>query len=414
MTQTLNTEKPYDVIIVGGGMVGLAIAAGIQKQLIENELSLKIALIEPYSPSEPSADYSSVTDYDLRVSAISAQNQVFLMSLGAWDKIPAVSLSAYTEMKVWDNEGTGNVHFSAQDIHQPCLGHIVENRHTVWSLMQTIQERQAECRIEFIEEKVSHIDNQTGDGLTPLFLSNGEQLQTQLLVAADGALSRIKQWIEVGAREWDYGHAAIVASIKTEKTNEQTAWQVFRQNGPLALLPFADEQLSSIVWSTVAEEAEELLKLSDAEFCEALSKASEFKLGNVVEVSRRASFPLRQRHAIDYAVEGVVLAGDAAHTIHPLAGQGVNLGFKDAAVLVEEIIRAQQKRIPLGDMAVLSRYQRRRQADNLTMMAAMEGFKRLFAAESPWLRLIRNQGMNAFNKSSLVKNHIIHHALGIK
>jgi len=407
-------NSQYDVIIVGGGMVGLAIAAGIQKQLIEQQLSLKVALIEPFPASEPTTEYAGVNDYDLRVSAISAQNQSFLMSLGAWDKIPSASLSAYTEMKVWDNEGTGSVHFSAQDIHQPCLGHIVENRHTVWSLMQTIEERQAECAIEFIQEKVSHIDSQLVDGSTPIFLTNGQQLQTQLLVAADGALSRIKQWIEVGAREWDYGHTAIVASIKTEKENEQTAWQVFRQNGPLALLPFAEEQLSSIVWSTVPEEAEELLKLNDQEFCEALSKASEHKLGKIVEVSRRASFPLRQRHAVDYAVEGVVLAGDAAHTIHPLAGQGVNLGFKDGAVLVEEIIRAKQKQIPLGDMAVLSRYQRRRQSDNLTMMAAMEGFKRLFAAESPWLRLIRNQGMNFFNKSSLVKNHIIHQALGIK
>lgn len=410
----MNNSNQYDVVIVGGGMVGLSIAAGLQQKIIEQGLNLKIALIEPNNISSANAEYSSVNDYDLRVSAISAENQSFLSELSAWQKIPDACLSAYQDMKVWDHEGTGSVHFSAQEIHQLCLGHIVENRHTVYALWQLIKERQAQAKIEFIAQYVSHIDNQDEQGLTPIYLQNGELLSSQLLIAADGAMSRIKQWIEVGSREWDYNHNAIVATIKTEKPHELTAWQIFRQQGPLALLPLADEKYCSIVWSTEPEEADQLLAMSDEDFCLALGLASEHKLGLIKEVSKRAAFPLRQRHASKYVVSGVALAGDAAHTIHPLAGQGVNLGFKDAAVLIQEVTRAAQQNLPLGDLAVLQRYQRRRQADNLTMMAAMESFKRLFAAQSPWIRLLRNQGMNLFDKNSMIKNHIIKEAMGIK
>ncbi|MEE3190956.1 MAG: FAD-dependent monooxygenase, partial [Pseudomonadota bacterium] len=185
--------------------------------------------------------------------------------------------------------------------------------------------------------------------------------------------------------------------------------------GPLAFLPLhSDDHLASIVWSTLPDEADKVLAMSDEDFCAALTDAFEGKLGNVTEVSRRQRFPLRQRHASQYYEAGVVVAGDAAHTIHPLAGQGVNLGFKDAQVLSEEIVRAMDKGLSPGSDAVLARYQRRRQADNLATMAAMEGFKRLFASDQPLVRLIRNEGMRLFDKMMPVKQHVVMKAMGLQ
>ena len=207
-----------------------------------------------------------------------------------------------------------------------------------------------------------------------------------------------------------------MATIELEQSHQYTAWQRFRQEGPLAILPLAanNDKTCSIVWSTHSEECEHLLTLSDDEFCAELGQAFEHRLGSVLSVGPRAAFPLRQRHAKNYVVAGIALVGDAAHTIHPLAGQGVNLGFKDVAALSEELLRAHKQGLNLGDLAVLQRYQRRRQADNLMMMSAMEGFKRLFAAEQPIIRLLRNQGMRLFNRASAIKQHVVMQAMGLK
>lgn len=397
--------KNFDVVIVGGGMVGTSIAAALAGA------GVQVALIEPNAPQQPPAELISCEDYDVRVSAITAQSQSFLEKVGAWHLIPAEKQAPYTGMQVWDAEGTGQVEFSAAELHVECLGTIVENRETVWALQQTI----SGCdNIHQIREWVSHIDNQNADGTTPLFLANGEQFNARLIIGADGALSRVKQWAEFGNREWDYHHKAIVATVKTEQPHQDTAWQRFRQQGPLAMLPLAEANTCSIVWSTSEDECEAMLGLDDKAFCQALSSAFESRLGNVTAVGPRAAFPLRQRHAKNYVVPGIALVGDAAHTIHPLAGQGVNLGFKDAAALSEEIQRAVKAGISPGDLAVLKRYERRRQGDNLAMMAVMESFKRLFAAEQPLLRWMRNEGMRLFNKANMVKQHIVMQAMGLR
>ena len=184
----------------------------------------------------------------------------------------------------------------------------------------------------------------------------------------------------------------------------------------MALLPLAAEndKTCSIVWSTNEEECQQLLALDDEAFCQQLGLAFEHRLGQVVKVGPRAAFPLRQRHAKNYVVAGIALVGDAAHTVHPLAGQGVNLGFKDVAALSEELLRADKAGISLGSLSLLQRYQRRRQGDNLLMMGAMEGFKRLFGAQQPMIRLLRNQGMRWFNRASAVKQHVVMQAMGLK
>jgi len=315
-------------------------------------------------------------------------------------------------MHVWDAEGTGSVTFNATDLHVPALGHIVENRQTLAALNQVTESARS---IERLQTAVQSFDNPDEGGWVPVTLANGNILTTRLLVGADGALSNVRQMAGMSTREWDYGHHAIVATVRTEQSVAQTAWQRFRPEGPLAFLPLhSDDHLASIVWSTLPEEADRVLAMSDKDFCAALTDAFEGKLGQVTEVSRRQRFPLRQRHASQYYEAGVVVAGDAAHTIHPLAGQGVNLGFKDAQVLSEEILRAFDKGLSPGTDAVLARYQRRRQADNLATMAAMEGFKRLFASDQPLVRLLRNEGMRLFDKVMPVKQHVVMKAMGLQ
>jgi len=407
-----NQIEDYQIVIVGGGMVGSALAASLGNS------DISIALIEPNVAQQPpqtdlSSGESSCADFDTRVSAITAQSEALLSKLGIWDMISAQRKSAYQGMTVWDAEGTGEVNFNANELHVPCLGTIVENREIVWALQQRVEQA---SNITIIRDYVSHIDNQDEQGLTPVFLASGQSLKTQLLVGADGALSRIKQWGEFGNTEWDYQHHALVATIELEHSHQATAWQRFRPEGPLALLPLAagNDKTCSIVWSTNEEECQQLLALDDESFCQQLGLAFEQRLGQVVNVGPRAAFPLRQRHAKNYVVPGIALVGDAAHTIHPLAGQGVNLGFKDVAALSEQILRANKAGLALGDISSLLRYQRRRQADNLLMMGAMEGFKRLFAAQQPMIRLLRNQGMRLFNRAAAVKQHVVMQAMGLK
>lgn len=403
----MQSAENYQVVIVGGGMVGMALAA------ILADSDITVALIEPNIAQQPPEVISGCSEFDLRVSAVTAQSEALLTKLGAWQLIPQARKSPYQGMTVWDAEGTGEVNFHANDLHVPCLGTIVENREIVWALQAKVEQA---GNITVIRDYASHIDNQDENGLTPIFLKSGNTLLTELLVGADGALSRIKQWGEFASNEWDYEHHALVASIEIEEDHQATAWQRFRPEGPLALLPLATEnsKTCSIVWSTNEEECQQLLALDDEAFRQQLGLAFEERLGKIISVGPRAAFPLRQRHAKNYVVPGIALVGDAAHTIHPLAGQGVNLGFKDVAALSEEILKAKSAGLALGSLRYLQRYQRRRQGDNLLMMGAMEGFKRLFAAEQPMVRLLRNQGMRLFNRASAVKQHVVMQAMGLK
>ena len=406
----------YDVVIVGAGLVGQSIAAALVQGNQALKQPLKTALIDPNFSQQPPAAGTDISDFDLRVSALTEKTRAFLEQLGAWQNIPAERLAPYTSMVVWDGEGTGAVNFAAADLHVPARGHIVENRHTLWGIQQSLQASAdaGHGAVDILAEKVRYLDNRDAQGYTPVALENGTLLQAKLVIGADGALSRVRAWAGLPTREWDYGHHAIVATVRCEQPVAATAWQRFRPQGPLAFLPMPhDEHLASIVWSTSEEEADELLALDDDAFNAALTQAFEGRLGAVTASSAKARFPLRQRHAKDYWCEGIVLAGDAAHTIHPLAGQGVNLGFKDAQTLAEELLRAQAKGLDIGSALVLARYQRRRQADNLSTMAVMEGFKRLFAADDPLLRWMRNEGMRLFDRLLPVKQHVVMKAMGL-
>ena len=217
-------------------------------------------------------------------------------------------------------------------------------------------------------------------------------------------------------REWEYGHRAIVTTVQVEKTHEATAWQRFLPSGPLAFRPLPDiegRHYCSIVWSVDDELVDDLLTLEEREFCRQIESAIEGRLGTVMSCSGRFAFPLRQRHAVNYVQPGVALVGDAAHTIHPLAGQGINLGLQDVAALAEEVLTATSRGTNPGQVEVLKCYQRRRKGENLAMMAAMDGFKRLFAERSLPVRWLRNAGMRGIERFGPLKQQLMRHAMGI-
>lgn len=393
-----------DLIIVGAGMVGSTLALALEGSGLD-------ILVLDASPLE-AADFDPQGGFEPRVSALSAASQRIFERLGAWPGMSARRVSPYTDMHVWDGSGTGQIHFSAETVHAEVLGHIVENRVVQDALLETMQRRGGQrllgaARLERLER--------TPQGWQ-LTLDDGRQLNAPLLVAADGANSAVRRLAGCETREWDYLHQAIVTSVRYSEPHQRTAWQRFTDDGPLAFLPLerdGDQHWCSIVWSVTELEARRLMALDDVAFRAALGRAFEQRLGEVEEVDPRLCIPLRQRNAKRYVQPGLALIGDAAHTIHPLAGQGVNLGLLDAAVLAQVIESAMARGERPEDVRVLSRFERRRMPHNLAMMAAMEGFERLFQADPLPLRWLRNTGLKAVQALPEAKALFVRQALGL-
>ncbi|WOJ92349.1 UbiH/UbiF/VisC/COQ6 family ubiquinone biosynthesis hydroxylase [Congregibacter variabilis] len=400
-----NYDK-VDIAIVGGGIAGLAAAAALAGS------GCSVVVLEARElPQSTVLPGDSPEDYDARVSALTPRSIDFLEQLDVWPVIEATRCCAYQHMTVWDAEGTGRIEFDAQEVSAESLGTIVENRLVTAALAQKVQAL-GDVRV-LAPARLSDLSLDEHGAL--LKLEDGGRIHAQLLIAADGALSPTRELLGMRTREWEYGHRAIVTTVAFENPHQHTAWQRFLQTGPLALLPLdsADDRLCSIVWSIEEHLADELLAMDDPDFAKALGEASEYTLGKVTACAPRKAFPLRQRHAVDYVLPGVALVGDAAHTIHPLAGQGINLGLADVQVLAEELNTAFARGLGPGRMDVLSRYQRRRKGDNLAMMAAMDGFKRLFEQDAPPLRWLRNTGMRTVAGLPMVKRRIIRQAMGV-
>lgn len=393
-----------DLIIVGAGMVGSTLALALEGS------GLNIVVLDA-SPLEL-ADFDPLGGFEPRVSALSAASQRILQRVGAWPGIAARRASPYTDMHVWDGSGTGQIHFSAETVHAEVLGHIVENRVVQDALLETMQRG---GRLQLIGDARVEQLTLTDEGWR-LTLGDGRELHTPLLIAADGANSAIRRLAGCETREWDYLHQAIVTSVRCSEAHQRTAWQRFTDDGPLAFLPLerdGDRHWCSIVWSVTEAEAKQLMALDDAAFRTVLGRAFEERLGEVLEVDPRLCIPLRQRHAKRYVRPGLALIGDAAHTIHPLAGQGVNLGLLDAAVLAEVLKAAIARGERVADVRVLSRFERRRMPHNLAMMAAMEGFERLFQADPLPLRWLRNTGLKAVEALPEAKALFVRQALGL-
>jgi len=402
----------FDVIIVGAGIVGSAVACGLAQH--PEGAALRIALLEANDKViEATRSPFQGENVDPRVHSLTPSTQRHLESLGAWSSMVMQRVSPYREMAVWDADGTGAVAFDATDVGQPVMGHIVENAVTVSSLLQRVKQLP---NIELLyPERVASVQQRAG--VVSLQLESGAELTAGLLVAADGANSAVREHCGFQVREQSYGQTAIVATVKTREPHRLTAYQRFMSTGPLAFLPLqvieGDAQFSSIVWSADTPMAEQLLALDDDAFKQRLEQALESRLGEIEQLSPRLSFPLIQRRAVEYVSDAVVLVGDAAHSIHPLAGQGVNLGIADARVLTEELLRSLSRGQGLADAAGLARYQRRRKGDNLIMMTAMDGFKRLFGEKALPVRWLRNEGMRRFDRLSLVKQQVMKQAMGL-
>ena len=392
-----------DLIIVGAGMVGSALALALK------DTPLEVLLLDG-SPMSV-APFDSAAPFEPRVSALSMASQRILERLGAWDGVISRRACAYREMSVWDGSGTGRIHFDAASVHAQALGHIVENRVVQDALLEQLHASDLGLLPGVRLEQMRH----SGDDWL-LSLSDGRQLRAPLVVAADGANSAVRRLTGCATREWDYLHHAIVTSVRCAEPHQTTAWQRFTDDGPLAFLPLPGpdgEHWCSIVWSTVPERAVKLMAMDDEQFCLALEREFEGRLGPTLQADRRVCIPLRQRHAKRYVEPGLALIGDAAHTIHPLAGQGVNLGFLDAAVLAEVLQHALARGENLASERVLSRFERRRMPHNLAMMAAMEGFQRLFQADPLPLRLLRNVGLNLVDGQAEAKALFMRQALGL-
>ncbi len=384
----------YDVIIVGGGMVGTTLAVALAEQK-----TLTIAVIEAY----PLTPITEQDNPDLRVSALTRASEILLKNLTIWQQLILSRISPFTNMEVWETPES-TLHFDSADIGEPLLGNIVENR----NLQQACITRCSQLpNIDFVcPAKPSSMEDNT------LILQDGRAFTADLIVGADGAQSLLREWMNIESRGWDYDQSAVVCTVTTEQPHRYTAWQHFLPQGPLAFLPLSDTHRCSVVWSNSTEDAKLLCQLDDDHFKDTISAAFENKSGKIIEVSQRANFPLKLRHADHYVESGFALVGDAAHTIHPLAGQGLNIGLLDAATLAEVVIEAHQKGRDIGSLHTLNKYQRRRKGDNIAIQMTMDAFKRIFGSDLAPIQWVRRFGLKTVNQSNLLRNLFMHQASG--
>ncbi|MGB0713111.1 MAG: UbiH/UbiF/VisC/COQ6 family ubiquinone biosynthesis hydroxylase [Gammaproteobacteria bacterium] len=393
-----SSDIDFDVTIAGGGMVGSALACALARE------GFQVALVEGRVPGE----LPEGSPADLRVSAISPASRRLFTRLGAWDGMVARRVTPYEAMEVWDEGGAGSIRFDSAELGEPTLGHIVENRVVQLALLD--RARALDGVRLFTPGRVAGFENGADHSLVRL--DDGGVHRTRVLVAADGRDSKLRAWAGIGTRGWDYDQHAVVATVACERGHGNTAWQRFLPDGPLAFLPLWDGRCS-IVWSTAPDHADELLAMDPDKFRLELGRAFDFRLGEVSDIGPRAAFPLRYLHAERYVAGRTVLVGDAAHGVHPLAGQGVNLGLLDVAALAEVMSRARKRGVDIGDPRVLARYGRWRRGHNMAMGLAFDGFKRLFGSRLVPLRVARNIGLGLAGRFASARQRFMRTAMGL-
>lgn len=389
----------FDMIVLGGGIVGLTTA------LLCAQKGFTVAIVETHTPK---LEWEN-EHYDIRVSAITRASEKIFQRLKIWESMQSERISAYQRVFVWDALGYGEIAFDAAEVGEPDLGHIIENRVIIKALWRVCE---AHDNLQFFLSQKPVAIQETNDQRI-LYLEDGQTLKASLIVGSDGAKSWVRETLAIETRGWDYQQSALVATITTELPHQETAWQRFLPEGPVALLPLPQPHLSSIVWTSTPETTEAHLQLDNKDFCAALAQAVDYRLGAVMSVENRQKFPLRMGMAKHPIGPRAVIIGDAAHVIHPLAGQGVNLGLCDAECLADVLSKARQKDYDIGQHLILRRYERARAGETLMMIAAMEFFKRLFAGESSTKALLRSASLNFTNKNKWLKKKMIRQAMGI-
>ncbi|PID51464.1 MAG: FAD-dependent 2-octaprenylphenol hydroxylase [Pasteurellales bacterium] len=397
--------KNADIIIIGGGMVGLAVAA----QLTDCDCQIKI--IEknlPFFNPEITAN---------RVSAINFASQKMLEEIGAWQLIPENKKSPYTKMHVWEKDSFAKIEFdnNASEIKSlglDQLGFIIENQYIQQGLWQQVSQQ---SNVEIIlAQSTTLATNETGVFLT---LDNGEIITSKLVIGADGANSWVRSQMQMPLISRDYQHTALVCNIKTQESHQKTAWQIFSPESILAFLPLNDENQCSIVWSLPPEKAKALSECNLEEFNKAITVAFDNKLGLCELITDlqnpRGIYPLTARYCRDFAKNRVVLVGDAAHTIHPLAGLGVNLGFSDTVEIAKQIKINTEKGFDLGEYRHLREYERKQKVEAMKLLTGMGVLKEVFAGNNPVKKLVRGIGLTATNHLPLVKSNLIKQAIGL-
>lgn len=383
-------KSQFSIVIVGAGITGLMLAALLAKG--RHASALDIIVID--AAKRPR--FSAEDDVSLRVSAIANGSAELLDAVGAWSIIKQARVSPYESMRVWDEsdtpDGGATLRFDAAEFAVPQLGHIVENVLIQDALLKMLDKRDVSLQFETKIESLPDAD---------------------LVVGADGARSFVRELAGIKTNQWPYEQTAVVTHLSTEIDHDATARQRFLRDGPLGMLPLMDGRIS-VVWSTTPDIAKQAMEAADDELGGMLTDASDGVLGKLTVAGPKGAFPLCAQHAEKYVKEGIALVGDAAHAIHPLAGQGANLGLQDTATLARVINDAIDAGLHPGDRPVLRRYERARKGDNLTMMHFMTGLNRLFTTDSMVLGEIRLAGMRLFNRSGPVRERAVKVALGVK
>jgi 2-octaprenylphenol hydroxylase len=393
----------FDVIIVGAGVVGLAMAS----LLLARKLSAagKVAVVAEHFSAAPNGD----ADWDLRVFALSRASERLLKICGVWNLLPIRRVFPYERMCVWDASGTaagpGSLTFDCAELGEPNLGYIVDGSALQWQCLQSARASGA----VLIEGRV--VAALAGDDDAMLRLHDGRELRGTLLAAADGTDSKMRELLGIDTAGHTYHQDALVAHVQTAQVHANTAWQRFLNTGPVAFLPLNDGRCS-IVWSVARSEAARLRAMEPEGFSAALTEASGEALGQCTLTSKLTSYPLKLQYALDYARPRAVLLGDAAHVVHPLAGQGLNLGLLDCAALSQVLGEAGGVE-SYGDYKYLRRYERWRRSENIIAAAALDGLERLFSNSDPRSVGLRTAGLGAVARMPFVKREFAQRALGL-
>lgn len=390
------TIHATDVVIVGGGMVGGALALGLAQQ------GFTVTVIEKNAP--PAFDASSPPD--VRISAISASSVGLLRGLGVWDSVRKMRAHAYRQLETWEWE-SAHVVFNAAELKLPELGYMVENNVLQLALWQALE---AHERIS-LRVGISLQAMRREEMYTSLTLTDGSQIDARLVVGADGASSQVRQLAGIGIHAWQYQQSCMLISVQCAGDPGDSTWQQFTPAGPRAFLPLFDHW-ASLVWYDAPARIRQLQGMSMAQLQQEITRHFPLRLGEVTPLSAGA-FPLTRRHALQYVKPGLALVGDAAHTIHPLAGQGVNLGYRDVDALLDILGRAKAHGEEWASLPVLKRYQTRRQADNFIMQSGMDLFYAGFSNDLPPVRLLRNLGLMAAERAGGLKRQALKYALGL-